>query len=463
MKVVTAPPAHLADLDSSVPTSTGPDNECDVSCGTSVASDVDNMSTTAPAQDSAGSFRSVEDDETIENGSEDEQESLIYNDTLNNLAQIKATMESHRRQVSEFRMDNADNTKSIQNMSDQFQDIFKELVDAVETMAGTFARRERRWEARLQSQRLKRKHFEDDNKWIKEEIERFRLRPVNARAGLINDVDRELPPDKCRTPSMPSPIAMPDNKTTPAGGHASSRPTKFNAGGRQLTPLAILQQKLLQNNGHSLDNCESQPFSNPSLRWSSSGAGSRISVLSGGSCRTHARYSYDPRGGDKASSLQGYAVTEEPLPEVDQGWLGFAMCIERLNHDYDDGLAVGVTQQTPEAWQAGRKENKMHAADAMPDTWLAGYEGNFFEASTREWKSLEWNPVGLRVGDVLMLRVSVELQRFQIYVNGKGPVVDHHCQFPQNDARPIHGVVELMGTADEVKLLRPDKARFSNS
>lgn len=154
--------------------------------------------------------------------------------------------------------------------------------------------------------------------------------------------------------------------------------------------------------------------------------------------------------------MHGGLVGNYPLAK--DGGVHFTVELTKIRKDMMDGLTLGVTTNAPSAL-----DEMTDTIEGVQACWTVGYDGQMYDAQEDRWTDLAWHGRDLRVGDRVALQID-EAGQMRIYVNGKF-VVDAHAGIPCD--RPLFALVDLIGTADGVKLLLdaplPDRAEDLSS
>eukprot|EP00931_Biecheleriopsis_adriatica_P087762 TRINITY_DN62189_c0_g1_i1.p1 TRINITY_DN62189_c0_g1~~TRINITY_DN62189_c0_g1_i1.p1 ORF type:complete len:725 (+),score=122.32 TRINITY_DN62189_c0_g1_i1:38-2212(+) len=148
---------------------------------------------------------------------------------------------------------------------------------------------------------------------------------------------------------------------------------------------------------------------------------------------------------DDSYALCGGVMGNAPLPVFAQGRY-FEVQILRTVGGHDDGLSIGVTMTDP---QAAMDVPVPEAMDAIPDTWLFGFDGAWFNPWQRELISIGWKPARLQKQDVVGFLATPEGAAI-VHVNGQVVVDEPNANIPDDD---LFAVIDLLGCADEVRLL----------
>lgn len=142
-------------------------------------------------------------------------------------------------------------------------------------------------------------------------------------------------------------------------------------------------------------------------------------------------------------ALHGGLIGNGPLPESDGGKY-FEVEVTRTREGHPDGLCVGVTLTHPQ-----ELTEPPDTMDGIRDTWIAGYDGLFWDCLQADMLQIPWNPASLQNGD----KVGVLIRpngAFLVLVNGEVSVHLPSANVPI--ARPLFPVVDLLGSCDAVQL-----------
>eukprot|EP00435_Cladocopium_sp_Y103_P052679 s241_g16.t1 len=155
------------------------------------------------------------------------------------------------------------------------------------------------------------------------------------------------------------------------------------------------------------------------------------------------------------------------MPEYGERGKYFEVEVTRTGEGHPDGLCVGITLTRPEETTDGcSKEvpkkpwiasggtfqeltSPPDTMDGVADTWIAGYDGLFWDPVEADMLPINWNPASLQNGDKVGVLIQAD-GTFVLVVNGE-VAVKQHANVPY--AKPLFAVVDLLGSCDAVKLV----------
>ena len=142
----------------------------------------------------------------------------------------------------------------------------------------------------------------------------------------------------------------------------------------------------------------------------------------------------------------GVAVTENPIDLVNGNMLYFEVELLESMDEFPDGLTIGFTDIKPKD-----VEQMPDICDGLPgNTWVAGFDGEFFSSTTGEFEELGWNPNSLKVGDKMGALIVYPAGDLIILVNGD-VIAEGPTGLPRDV--PLFGVVDLIGSANAVRIV----------
>eukprot|EP00913_Durusdinium_trenchii_P028198 g26436.t1 len=147
-------------------------------------------------------------------------------------------------------------------------------------------------------------------------------------------------------------------------------------------------------------------------------------------------------------ALHGGLLGNGPLPAVAAGKY-FELEVLRTREGHPDGLCDLTTPPD--------------TMDAIPQTWIAGYDGLFWDPTEADMFPAPWNPSTLQNGDQVGVLIRPD-GAFVVLVNGEVVLEREHAQVPY--ASDLFAVVDLLGSCDAVKLrldARPSLAEPMNA
>ncbi|CAK9117335.1 unnamed protein product, partial [Durusdinium trenchii] len=148
--------------------------------------------------------------------------------------------------------------------------------------------------------------------------------------------------------------------------------------------------------------------------------------------------------GQTGHEMHGGLIGNEPLARNATSGVYFSVELTKTRSEMMDGLTLGVTTNGPKDL-----DEMTDTIDGVQACWTVGYDGQMYNGKDDRWVDLSWNGRDLHVGDVVTLQVT-EAGQMKIFVNHRF-VADGHSRIPC--AKPLYALVDLIGTADGVRLL----------
>jgi len=148
--------------------------------------------------------------------------------------------------------------------------------------------------------------------------------------------------------------------------------------------------------------------------------------------------------GSKADDYQfhGGVLGNGPLQSTAEGKY-FQVRISKIMGGPPDGLVIGVTMQSPDG-----VEKIPEFMDELDPSWLAGYDGQFWDGAHSVWHRIPWDAKALKIDDRVGFLVTPHGE-IRLNVNGR-EVMKQNASI--SSSAPLFAVVDLLGCTCEVEL-----------
>eukprot|EP00434_Breviolum_minutum_P005355 symbB.v1.2.004722.t1/scaffold219.1/size262806/2 len=154
--------------------------------------------------------------------------------------------------------------------------------------------------------------------------------------------------------------------------------------------------------------------------------------------------SYPGRHDELRHEMHGGLIGNAPLTQSPVGSVHFTVEVTKIRPKMMDGLTLGIARVGPKD-----VDEMTDTIDGIQACWTVGYDGQMYDGQEDRWMDLNWHGRDLNVGDKVTVQVT-EAGQMKIFVN-QAFMADAHAGIPCD--QPLYALVDLIGSADGVKLL----------